>query len=81
MSKFILAYINNSIGNKDKHFKLEGLLNIFNNKKEFNELEKYAIDIIQNDIQEIELLKFINENNISKENLDFILNSKLKYKS
>ena len=44
----LLSTVNNSIGDKNLHFTVDKLLELFNKKcSEFTELEKYAVDTIQ----------------------------------
>lgn len=62
----ILSTINNSIGNREKHFKMEDLVLLFNNfnveKVEPN--EEYIIDTIFKEATLKEFIDFLKENKI-----------------
>ncbi len=43
----LLLTVNNSIGNKKKHFTVENLCQLFNKEQDFSSVEKYALDTIK----------------------------------
>ena len=63
----LLSTVNNSIGDKNLHFTVDKLLELFNKKcSEFTELEKYAVDTITVDGVEITKDRVVGEYNIFK---------------
>lgn len=56
----ILYTINQSIGDKTKHFTLTSLKKVFYKKEALNNYEKYALNTIKNEAMEIEIEQFAN---------------------
>lgn len=76
-SPMLLLTINNSIGNKDNHFTVKQLVELFDKKqKDFTNRDKYAIDIIQTEANDSEINDFIEEHKILKEKVHYILSCK-----
>ena len=74
----LLLTINNSIGNKSKHFTSDKLVELFDKKyNEYSTLDKYAIDTIQTEASDIELNNFIKKFNISADKVKYVLSVNL----
>ena len=72
----LLATVNNSIGNKKNHLSLTSLCSLFDLKKsEYTNIEKYAIDTIQNEASKEEILSFKKKYNVSQEEINHILSA------
>ena len=70
----LLSTVNNSIGDKNLHFTVDKLLELFNKKcSEFTELEKYAVDTIQTEATTYEINSFNNYFHINSKNIDYLL--------
>ena len=70
----LLSTVNNSIGDKNLHFTVDKLLELFNKKcSEFTELEKYAVDTIQTEATIYEINSFKNYCHIKSKNIDYLL--------
>ncbi|BCD69823.1 hypothetical protein SNTW_04680 [Helicobacter suis] len=71
----LLATINNSIGNKDKHVSLEYLIGLFMDKKTTNlsNTDKYIIGTIQTEALEQEIEWFSQDYHIPMENILHVL--------
>ncbi len=70
----LLLTVNNSIGNKAKHFTNTSLVELFNKKfEEYSNLDKYAIDTIQSEASKAELNNFIKKFNISTDKVKYVL--------
>lgn len=70
----LLLTVNNSIGNKSKHFTIDSLVKLFNKKlDEYSNLDKYAVDTIQSEASKIELDNFIKKFNISIDKVKYVL--------
>ena len=70
----LLSTINNSIGDKNSHFTVDKLLELFNKKcNEFTELEKYAVDTIQTEVTSYELDSFKKYFHINSKSIDYLL--------
>ncbi|GAA8410522.1 hypothetical protein E5L20_05985 [Helicobacter pylori] len=71
----LLATINNSIGNKDKHVNLEYLIGLFMDKKTTNlsNTDKYIIGTIQTEALEQEIEWFSQDYHIPMENILHVL--------
>ena len=70
----LLLIVNNSIGNKNKHFSVKELIKLFNKeKKEFSNRDLYAIDVIQAEADTFEIDDFVEEYKISEEKKNYIL--------
>ncbi len=54
----LLLTVNNSIGNKKKHFTVENLCQLFNKEQDFSSVEKYALDTIKTEASLEELSWF-----------------------
>lgn len=73
----LLLTVNNSIGNKNNHFTVEELINLFDKKqKDFTNREKYSVDVIQTEADAFEINNFVEKHKISKEKVDYILSCK-----
>lgn len=71
----LLSTVNCSIGNKQKHFTLTGLKNLFYKKEPLNVYDKYALKTIKNEALEEELEDFINYYRISPKRVETVLAS------
>jgi len=70
----LLLTVNNSIGNKSKHFTINTLIQLFSKKvEEYSNLEKYAVDTIQTEASKDELNYFIKNFNISTDKVKYVL--------
>lgn len=70
----LLSTVNNSIGDKNLHFTVDKLLELFNKKcSEFTELEKYAVDTIQTEATSYEINSFKSYFHINSKNIDYLL--------
>jgi len=70
----LLSTVNNSIGDKNSHFTVDKLLDLFNKEcNKFTELEKYAVDTIQTEATSYELDSFKNYYHIKSKNIDYLL--------
>ena len=70
----LLLTVNNSIGNKSKHFTIDSLLSLFSKKlDEYSNLEKYAVDTIQTEASKIEIDNFSKKFNISDDKVKYVL--------
>ena len=70
----LLSTVNNSIGDKNLHFTVDKLLELFNKKcSEFTELEKYAVDTIQTEATTYEINSFKKYFLINSKNIDYLL--------
>lgn len=70
----LLLTVNNSIGNKSKHFTIDSLLQLFSKKLEdYSNLDKYAVDTIQTEASQIEIDNFIKKFNISANKMKYVL--------
>lgn len=70
----LLLTINNSIGNKEKHFTTDSLIKLFNKKlDEYSNLDKYAVDTIQSEASKTELENFTKKFNISIDKVKYVL--------
>ncbi|DAB33260.1 MAG TPA: hypothetical protein CFH82_11450 [Sulfurospirillum sp. UBA12182] len=56
----LLYTVNQSIGDKSKHFTLTSLKNLFYKKEPFNLYDKYAINTIKVEATNIEIEQFAN---------------------
>lgn len=66
--------VNNSIGNKSKHFTIKSLVQLFNKKlTDYSNLDKYAVDIIQTEASKAELNNFIKKFYITSDKVDNVL--------
>jgi hypothetical protein len=54
----ILYAVNQSIGDKSKHFTLTSLKNIFYKKEPLDMYEKYALNTIKNEAMDVEIKEF-----------------------
>lgn len=71
----LLSTVNCSIGNKQKHFTLTGLKNLFYKKEPLNVYDKYALKTIKNEALEEELEDFTNYYRISPKRVETVLAS------
>ncbi|WP_428738842.1 hypothetical protein [Sulfurimonas sp.] len=71
----LLSTVNCSIGNKQKHFTLTGLKNLFYKKEPLNVYDKYALKTIKNEALEKELEDFTNYYRISPKRVETVLAS------
>ena len=70
----LLLTVNNSIGNKSKHFTVNSLIQLFNKKlEEYTNLDKYAVDTIQTEASKTEFNNFIKKFNISSDKVNYVL--------
>ncbi|WQW64668.1 hypothetical protein KVL31_05120 [Helicobacter pylori] len=71
----LLATINNSIGNKNNHVKLEYLIELFMKKKTTNlsDIDKYIIGTIQQEALKQEIEWFSQDYHIPMENIQHVL--------
>lgn len=70
----LLLTINNSIGNKSKHFTIASLVELFEKQYEnYTNLDKYAIDTIQTEASKSELMNFVEKFNISPDKVKYVL--------
>lgn len=70
----LLLTVNNSIGDKTKHFNVNTLITLFNKKcSEFNELDKYAVDTIQSEATKQEIDTFKKVFNINNNKIKYLL--------
>ncbi len=70
----LLLTVNNSIGNKSKHFTIKSLVQLFNKKVEdYSNLDKYAVDTIQTEASSAELNNFIKKFHIPSDKVDYVL--------
>ena len=77
-SKFqpmLLLTVNNSIGNKKKHFTIEALCQLFNKNKHFSNLEKYALDTIKTEATQEELSWFSKDYHIPLSKMKHVLSA------
>ncbi len=64
-SPMLLLTVNNSIGDKNKHFTVEELVKLFDKKqKDFTNRDKYGIEVIQTKADAFEIDDFIKEHKI-----------------
>lgn len=73
----LLATINNSIGNINNHMTIQGLVDLFKKKRNYSNMEEYAIDMIQTEALPQEIEWFKDEYNISQTDIDYILSVKV----
>lgn len=71
----LLLTVNNSIGNKKKHFTVEDLCQLFNKKQNFSNAEKYALDIIKTEASPEELSWFSKDYHISLSKIKHVLSA------
>lgn len=71
----LLSTVNCSIGNKQKHFTLTRLKNLFYKKEPLNVYDKYALKTIKNEALEEELEDFTNYYRISPKRVETVLAS------
>lgn len=73
----LLATINCSISNENKHLTLDGLLELINNfekiKDNLSPIQEYAISMIQTEDCDEEIQWFMRDYNISKKDMDSVL--------
>jgi hypothetical protein len=70
----LLLTVNNSIGNKSKHFTINRLIQLFSKKVEqYSNLDKYAVDTIQTEATQTELNNFIKNFNIATDKVKYVL--------
>jgi hypothetical protein len=69
----LLYTVNQSIGDKSKHFTLTSLKNLFYKKEPFNLYDKYAINTIKNEAKNIEIEQFANYYKIPIQRIDRVL--------
>lgn len=72
----LLATVNNSIGDRNKHMKINELIKLFDVQEELTNIQKYAIDMIQTEATDQEINFFVNKYNIFQEKLNHILSIK-----
>ena len=71
----LLLTVNNSIGNKKKHFTVENLCQLFNKEKNFSNVEKYALDTIKTEASHEELSWFSKDYHIPLAKMKHVLST------
>lgn len=71
----LLSTVNCSIGNKQKHFTLTGLKNLFYKKEPLDVYDKYVLKTIKNEALEEEIADFTNYYKISPKRVEAVLDS------
>ena len=71
----LLLTVNNSIGNKKKHFTIDNLCQLFNKKQNFTNVEKYALDTINTEASTEELSWFSKDYHIPLSKIKHVLSS------
>ena len=69
----LLLTVNNSIGNKKKHFTIESLCQLFNKEQDFSSVEKYALDTIKTEASPEELSWFSKDYHIPLSKMKYVL--------
>lgn len=70
----LLLTVNNSIGDKSKHFTINTLVQLFSKKlEEYSNLDKYAVGTIQTEVSKTELNNFTKNFNISTDKVKYVL--------
>jgi hypothetical protein len=73
----LLLTVNNSIGNKKKHFTVEKLCQLFSKENGFSDIEKYALDTIKTEATPEELSWFSKDYHISLSKIKHVLSTNL----
>jgi hypothetical protein len=73
----LLLTVNNSIGNKKKHFTIEALCQLFNKNKDFSNVEKYALDTIKTEATQDEISWFSKDYHIPLSKVKYVLSINL----
>ena len=71
----LLLTVNNSIGNKKKHFTVENLCQLFNKEQGFSSVEKYALDTIKTEASPEELSWFSKDYHIPLSKMKHVLST------
>ena len=71
----LLLTVNNSIGNKKKHFTVENLCQLFNKEQDFSSVEKYALDTIKTEASLEELSWFSKDYHIPLSKIKHVLSA------
>ena len=71
----LLLTVNNSIGNKKKHFTVENLCQLFNKEQDFSNVEKYALDTIKTEASPEELSWFSKDYHIPLSKIKHVLST------
>ena len=71
--QMLLLTVNNSIGNKKKHFTVENLCQLFNKEQDFSSVEKYALDTIKTEASPEELSWFSKDYHIPLSKMKYLL--------
>ena len=75
-SPMLLLTVNNSIGDESMHLKIDDLIELFNKKlNQYTSLDKYAVDTIQTEADEVEIKNFAKKYSIPPENVDYVLST------
>jgi hypothetical protein len=71
----LLLTVNNSMGNKKKHFTINNLCQLFNKEQDFTNVEKYALDTIKAEASSEELSWFSKHYHIPLSKIKHVLSS------
>ena len=71
----LLSTVNCSIGNKEKHFTLTGLKNLFYKGEELDVYDKYALKVIKSEALQTEIEDFVSYYRISPKRIHEVLSS------
>ena len=71
----LLLTVNNSIGNKKKHFTIDNLCQLFTKEQNFTSVEKYALDTIKTEASTEELSWFSKHYHIPLSKIKHVLSS------
>ena len=70
----LLLTVNNSIGNPSLHLDTDDLVKLFNKKsKEYTNIDKYAVDMIQTESTKYEFNDFVKDYNIPNNKASYVL--------
>jgi len=71
----LLLTVNNSIGNRKKHFTIDNLCQLFTKEQNFTNVEKYALDTIKTEASTEELSWFSKHYHIPLSKIKHVLSS------
>ena len=71
----LLLTVNNSIGDKKKHFTVDDIIRIFHKRGHFTMMQNYAVKTIQTEATKEEIEQFTQEYSIPNEDVDTLLSA------